>query len=184
MSKPFDLSKFRKGITKSIEGISVGFRSPKTWISTGNFALNYLISGKFEAGIPLGKVTVFAGQPASGKSLVVSGNIVKHAQDMGIYVILVDTENALDEPWLQAFGVDTSEDKLLKLSLSMINDVGKLLSDFIKSYREDDPETRPKILFVIDSLGMLMSPSDVAQFEKGDMKGDMGIKAKQLKALV
>jgi recombination protein RecA len=184
MGKPFDLSKFRRGITKSIEGISVGFHDPKTWISTGNFALNYLISGKFEAGIPLGKVTVFAGQPASGKSLVVSGNIIKHAQDMGIYVILVDTENALDEPWLQAFGVDTSEDKLLKLSLSMINDVGKLLSDFIKSYREDDPETRPKILFVIDSLGMLLSPSDVAQFEKGDMKGDMGIKPKQLKALV
>ena len=182
--KPFDVSRFRKSITKSIENINIGFHDPSTWISTGNFALNYRISGRFDGAVPLGKVTVFAGQPASGKSLIVSGNVVKNAQDMGIYVILIDTENALDEPWLQAFGVDTSEEKMLKLNMSMVNDVGKLMSDFIKSYREEPEENRPKVLFVIDSLGMLLSPADVAQFEKGEMKGDMGIKAKQLKALV
>jgi len=37
---------------------------------------------------------------------------------------------------------------------------------------------------VVDSLGMLMSPTEVNQFEAGDMKGDMGRKAKALKALV
>jgi hypothetical protein len=45
-------------------------------------------------------------------------------------------------------------------------------------------EDRPKVLFVVDSLGMLMSPTEVNQFEAGDMKGDMGRKAKALKALV
>ena len=184
MGKPFDVSRFRKSICRSIEGISVGFNDPKTWISSGNYALNYLISGNFHSCVALGKVTVFAGQPASGKSLVVSGNIVKNAQEQGIYVILIDTENALDEPWLQAFGVDTSEDKLLKLNMSAIDDVGKLLSDFIKSYREEEEETRPKVLFVIDSLGMLLSPAEIDQFERGELKGDKGIKAKQLKLLV
>ena len=75
MSKPFDVSRFRKSITKSIEGISIGFHDPKTWISTGNYCLNYRISGNFNWGVPLGKVTVFAGEPASGKSLIVSGNV-------------------------------------------------------------------------------------------------------------
>jgi len=42
----------------------------------------------------------------------------------------------------------------------------------------------PKMLFVIDSLGMLLTPTDVAQFEKGDMKGDMGRKPKALTSLV
>jgi hypothetical protein len=79
MSKPFDVSRFRKSITKSIDGISMGFHDPSTWISTGNFALNYRISGRFDGGVPLGKVTVFAGEPQSGKSLIVSGNIVKNA---------------------------------------------------------------------------------------------------------
>jgi hypothetical protein len=62
MAKPFDLSKFRKTLTKSIEGISVGFRDPTTWISTGNYALNYLISNDFNKGVPLGKFTMFAGE--------------------------------------------------------------------------------------------------------------------------
>ncbi len=35
---------------------------------------------------------------------------------------------------------------------------------------------RPKVLFVIDSLGMLLTPTDVNQFEAGEMKGDMGRK--------
>lgn len=185
MGKPFDVSKFRKSVTKSIDGISIGFHDPKTWISTGNYCLNYLISGRFkEGGIPLGKITVFAGQAGAGKSLICSGNIVKHAQDQGIYVIMIDSENALDEKWLHAFGVDTSEEKLLKLNMAMINDVAKIISDFVKAYKLDAPEDRPPVLFVIDSLGMLLSPTAVAQFEGGEMKGDMGIKAKQLKALV
>jgi RecA/RadA recombinase len=45
-------------------------------------------------------------------------------------------------------------------------------------------EERPKVLFVVDSLGMLLTPTDVDQFNKGDMKGDMGRKPKALTALV
>jgi len=36
MGKPFDVSKFRKNITKAIDGISVGFTDPTDWISTNN----------------------------------------------------------------------------------------------------------------------------------------------------
>ena len=61
MAKSFDVSKFRKDLTKSISGMSSGFNDPTDWISTGSYALNYLISGDFHKGVPLGKVTVFAG---------------------------------------------------------------------------------------------------------------------------
>ena len=184
MGKPFDVSKFRKSITKAIDGISVGFNDPTDWISTNNYALNYLISGDFNKGVPLGKVTVFAGESGAGKSFICSGNLVKNAQDAGIYVILIDTENALDEKWLHALGVDTSEDKLLKLNMAMIDDVAKMVSEFVKEYKLMPEEQRPKVLFVVDSLGMLMTPTDVNQFEAGDMKGDMGRKPKALASLV
>jgi RecA/RadA recombinase len=184
MVKPFDLSKFRKNITKSIDGISVGFRDPDTWISTNNYALNYLISGDFNKGIPMGKVTVFAGESGAGKSFICSGNLVRNAQKQGIYVILIDTENALDEAWLHALGVDTSEDKLLKLNMAMIDDVAKMISEFVKEYKTLPETERPKVLFVLDSLGMLLTPTDVNQFEGGDLKGDMGRKPKALTALV
>ena len=184
MAKPFDVSKFRKSITKSIEGISVGFNDPTDWISTNNFALNYLISGDFNKGIPLGKVTVFAGESGAGKSFICSGNLVANAQKQGIFPILIDTENALDEKWLHALNVDTSEDKLLKLNMAMIDDVAKMISEFVKEYKTLPEEGRPKVLFVLDSLGMLLTPTDVNQFNAGDMKGDMGRKPKALTALV
>ena len=184
MAKPFDISKFRKNITKSIEGLGIGFNDPTDWISTGNYTLNYLLSGDFNKGIPMGKVTVFAGESGAGKSFICSGNIVRHAQEQGIYVILIDTENALDEAWLHALGVDTSEDKLLKLNMAMIDDVAKVISDFVKEYRTLPEEDRPKVLFVLDSLGMMLTPTDVNQFEAGEMKGDMGRKPKALTALV
>jgi recombination protein RecA len=184
VAKPFDVSKFRKDITKSIEGLSIGFNDPTDWVSTGNHALNYLISGDFNKGVPLGKVTVFAGESGSGKSYICSGNLVRHAQQQGIFVVLVDTENALDEDWLKALGVDTSEDKLLKLNMAMIDDVAKTISEFMKNYKLLPADDKPKVLFIIDSLGMLLTPTDVNQFEAGDMKGDMGRKPKALTSLV
>ena len=184
MVKAFDVSKFRKTLTKSITGMSSGFHDPTDWISTGNFALNYLVSGDFNKGIPLGKVTVFAGESGSGKSYICAGNIVKAAQQQGIFVVLIDSENALDEQWLHALDVDTDEKKLLKLNMSMIDDVAKTVSTFMADYKAMNEEDRPKVLFVIDSLGMLLTPTDVDQFGKGDLKGDMGRKPKALTALV
>jgi RecA/RadA recombinase len=185
LAKPFDVSKFRKEITKAIDGLSIGFNDPTDWISTGNYALNYLISGNFHWGVPLGKVTVFAGESGSGKSYICAGNLVRAAQAQGIFVILIDSENALDESWLQALDVDTSDKKLLKINMAMIDDVAKTISEFMKDYKQIPPgEDKPKVLFVIDSLGMLLTPTDVNQFEAGDMKGDMGRKPKALTALV
>lgn len=184
MAKPFDISKFRKDLTKSIDGLSFGFNDPTDWISTGNYTLNYLISGDFHKGIPLGKVTVFAGESGAGKSYICSGNIIRHAQEQDIFVVLVDSENALDEAWLHALGVDTGEDKLLKLNMAMVDDVARTISDFMKQYKAITDENKPKVLFVIDSLGMLLTPTDVNQFEAGEMKGDMGRKPKALTSLV
>ena len=188
MVKAFDFSKLRNSLTKSIDGISVGFHDPVDWISTGNYCLNHLISGDFNKGVPLGKVTVFAGESGSGKSFVCSGNLVKHAQEEGIFVVLMDSENALDEAWLHALGVSTDEDKLLRINVSMIDDVAKVMSDFMKGYKAEynglPYEECQKVLFVIDSLGMLLSPTDVKQFESGDLKGDLGRKPKALTALV
>jgi len=184
MAKAFDVTKFRKSLTKSIDGLGIGFNDPTDWISTGNYALNYLVSGDFHKGVPLGKVTVLAGESGAGKSYIAAGNIVKSAQEQGIFVVLIDTENALDEKWLHALDVDTSPEKILKLNMSMIDDVAKTISEFMKEYRDMAEEERPKVLFVIDSLGMLLTPTDVDQFNKGDMKGDMGRKPKALTSLV
>jgi len=189
LTKALDVSKFRKTITKNIEGINVGFDTdPELWISTGNYTLNYLISGDFNKGIPMSRVTMLAGESGSGKSFISSGNIVRNAQKQGIYTIIIDTENAIDEQWLQALDVDTSEEKLLKVGITMVDDVSKFISDFMDEYEKDHGnlplKEQPPVLFVIDSLGMLMTITEINQAETGDLKGDMGRKAKTLKHLV
>jgi len=63
MPAPFDFSKIRKNRNKRL-GLRAGFDDPITWIDTGNYALNKMISGHFDRGVPLGGVTVFAGEPA------------------------------------------------------------------------------------------------------------------------
>lgn len=180
-----------KNSTASVKkntGVSVGFHDPDTWISTGNYALNYRMTTDFHKGVPLGKVVMLAGQSGSGKSFIASGNIVREAQKQGIFVVIIDSENALDEDWLHALGVDTSPEKLLKMNIGLLNDCAKFTYEFIDGYRKeysDVPrEERQKVLFVVDSLGFMTVPNAVEQFKNGDMKGDLGHKAKAMKAYI
>ena len=187
-TKVVDLAEFRKTVTGSMPNVSEGFRDPKVWIDTGNYTLNKLISNDFGKGVPLGKISMFAGESGAGKSYITSGNLVRNAQKEGCFVILIDSENALDEGWLEPLGVDTSEDALMKLNAAQIDDIAGIISRYIERYRavnDDLPEEdRQRVLIVVDGLGMLVTPTESEQFDKGDMKGDMGRKAKQLKSLV
>jgi RecA/RadA recombinase len=147
-----------------------------------------MISGDFFKGVPLGKVTVFAGESGSGKSFVCSGNLVRSCQKVGILPIILDSEFAIDKQWLNALDVDTDPSKLVRYPVRLVDDCATLIGDFMEQYMEDfanvpKHEQQP-VLFIIDSLGMLSTPTEVDQFDKGEMKGDMGRKAKQLKALV
>ena len=187
MPAPFDFSKIRKNRNKRL-GLRAGFDDPITWIDTGNYALNKMISGHFDRGVPLGGVTVFAGEPASGKSYLVSGNIVRDALAKGVDVVIIDTEDALKKTWMGNLGVDTDHPNLHKEVCSTVNDVANCIHEYtdpyIAAFKETPRAEHTKILFVIDSLGMLQTETEIDQFEKHDLKGDKGIKAKALKALV
>jgi len=180
-----DLSKFNKSVASSLKGLnaSMGFHDPKTWIHTGNYALNYRVSGDFKKGFPLeGKMTLLAGSSGSAKSLLLSGNAVKWCQDNDVIPFIIDTENAIDESWLKRFDIDLN--KLIKVSAAKLPDIAKIMSDFLKSYKdsEDDKpyEERQKVLFIIDSLGMTITETEETHFEGGTLKGDLGLKQKQI----
>ena len=98
MAKPFDVSKFRKDITKSIDGLSIGFNDPTDWISTGNYALNYLISGDFHKGCPLGKVTVFAGESGAGKVILPQVTLLNMHKNKASLLCLLTLRTHLMKP--------------------------------------------------------------------------------------
>lgn len=185
MKAPFDLSKLRRNVEKKIPGMSYGFNDPTTFLDTGCFALNYLTGGRFDGGVPLeGKTTMFAGDSGSGKSYIVSANLIKDAQAKGVFPILVDTENALDKQWLSKLGVNVSEDFLLKMVASTVDDVSQFLGMVIDDWSEKNKDLpydqQAKMLIVVDSVGMLITPNQEKQFMEGDQKGDLGLKAKQV----
>lgn len=124
----------------------------------------------------------------SGKSYIVSGNIVRDALLQGCHVVLLDSEDALKATWMRALGVDPDHRCLTKEIASTVNHIAQCIRDYTDSYVEEfiktPREEQPKLLFVVDSLGMVETDNDIEQFNKGELKGDKGLKPKMLKLLV
>ena len=97
------MPKFMDTYTKDLNkaGIYSGeAKPPRYWFSTGNYALNRIISGSFYKGIPQGRVIGLMGPSGAGKSFLLA-NIMKNAQDAGAFVLAIDTEHALDNSFVK-----------------------------------------------------------------------------------
>lgn len=186
MVVPFDFNKLLKDRNKRL-GLRSGFNDPITWIDTGNYALNKMISDDFYRGVPLGAVTTFAGESGSGKSYVVSGNVVRDALAKGCQVMLLDSEDALKSSWMRKLGVDPEHPMLHREVVSTVDHIAACINDctkdYIDYYKDTPREEQLKLVFVVDSLGMVETQAEIEQFEKGELKGDKGIKSKTLKML-
>ena len=181
MAGTFDVSKFRNRLTDKL-GIPTGFNDPEIWLDTGNYALNRLISGDYNRGVPLGKVTMFAGETGSGKSLL-AANVMRAAQqrDDDPFILLLDSEGAGDEVWYRNAGVDPDRN-FLRAAVFTVSDCTQVVSEFIKEVVSQQPD-RP-FLIVLDSVGMLETETGQEGFLKGQNKGDQGQLAKQTKKFV
>jgi RecA/RadA recombinase len=181
---PF-LEKFKKEVNKR-ENVGVGLRPITHWLSTGNYALNRGLSGDYLKGVPLGRITLFAGPSGTGKSFIVC-NIALQAQKQGYHVLFIDTENAVDVDYLRKIGVSIEPDALTYLSVTTIEDMNGVLSEFFVNYQKTygkDNDEAPKTLIILDSLAMLSSETEMANYDKGVIKGDQGQLAKRRKAML
>lgn len=176
-----DLTKFRKHLTDKLN-IPVGFSDPKIWLDTGNYGFNRLISGDYNKGVPLGKVTMFAGESGSGKSLL-AANVMRSAQqrDDNPFILLLDSEGAGDKKWYINAGVDPDKN-FLRAPVFTVSDCTAVVAGFMREVVSQDPD-RP-YLIVMDSLGMLETEAGQEGFLAGKNKGDQGQLAKQLKKFI
>lgn len=179
------LDKFKKEVAK-LDSVGVGIRTTETWLSTGNFALNRALSGDFTKGIPLGKISGFCGPSGSGKSFI-SANLCRQAQKEGYHILYLDSEHAVDVDYLAKIGVKVDAEALTYLSVTTIEDVNSVLSEFFSGYKKaygKNAEDAQKTLIILDSLAMLSSATEMENYEKGTIKGDMGQLAKRRKAML
>ena len=178
------LTGLNKTLTKS--GFDVGEAPPpRWWISTGNFILNKIISGHFNRGIPQGRLTALVGPAGAGKTFVLC-NIIREAQKEGCIVIALDSENALDDEFATAIGIDI-HNNYSHIHVDTIPQVIEVTSTIIQGYKKEyeGTENPPKLLIACDSLDMLITDTESENYtKKGIVKGDQGQKNKQLKAML
>lgn len=165
---------------KGVKDIEFGFHDPSIWVHTGCYGLNHLISGNLFEGMPMGKTMVIAGESGSGKSYL-SCVMIRNAQAQGILPVILDSESALDRRFLEAVGIDTAADKLLYFGVATVAQCQSIISNVLKGLDSIPEEERVPLLFVIDSLGMLLTEKEAGERDAGIMKADMGTKAKQLR---
>lgn len=149
------------------------------YIDTGSLALNAIVSGSLYKGIPEGRVVQFAGPSGCGKSYFVQ-KIIANAQKMGKYVVVFDSENAIDPESALNFGIDPTKVKYVT-ALSVENTRNSIYK-FLKGVSESSKIG--EFLIVIDSLANMESELGEKRMEKDSTSADMGTFAKSVKSLL
>ena len=114
-------------------------------------------------------------------------NTIREAQKDGAFILVLDSENALDKEFMNKLDIDTSPDKLMYIGVVTIQDVTKVISEFItgyeKEYGRDNPDA-PKVFIALDSIDMLLTDGESEKFDNGVQTGDQGQRTKLIKHLL
>ena len=137
-------------------------------ISTGSYALNKVISGKYTGGIPIGMITQFIGQASTAKT-VFGTHILREAQRKNFYSIIIDSENAYSPKFAVTLGIDP--EKLVYAAPTTVEDCFDTIEKLIREIRVDDPDT-PIVVFY-DSLAVSPSKAEMNAegYEGNNMQG-------------
>jgi RecA/RadA recombinase len=157
------------------------FSEVDDWIPTGNYLLNAQLSGSLFGGIPNTRSLGLMGDPGTGKSFVCL-NVVREAQKKGYDVMYCDTEGAIDKSTAVNFGINT--DKIRYQPIKTVTEFQTFVSNLlalVKKAKENGAS--PKILLILDSLGMLSTDKELNDAMIGKNAADMGAKAKELRKL-
>jgi recombination protein RecA len=128
----------------------------KYFVDTGNLAINYCCSGKFVGGgIPAGRLTEIYGPSASSKSLI-GANILFGCQRMGGIPVILDTENAVNQEFIQqASHCDVR--KILRYTPQTLEESFSKMYLLIDAVRKDAKYAKYKdkpIVIVYDSISV------------------------------
>lgn len=137
-------------------------------ISTGSYALNKVISGKYNGGIPIGMITQFIGQASTAKT-VFGTHILREAQRKGYHTLIIDSENAYNPTFARTLGIDP--EKLIYAAPETVEECFDTIEKIINSIRTEDPST-PIVVFY-DSLAVSPSKAEMEAegYEGNNMQG-------------
>lgn len=146
------------------------------WLSTGDDVFDLIASNRKHAGIPGGRLTLLDGLQQSGKSLVCS-HLIKSCQQLGGFSIVFDTQNAANQEFMRAIGVDTS-DVVVYRGLNKLQTIFSIIEKTLYSLRLQLP-TQP-ILIIIDSITACVTQKDLQNTDYENKGFLAGLRAKMI----
>jgi RecA/RadA recombinase len=140
------------------DGIAAG--DVESFVDTGSYVFNALVSGSLFGGIPSNKITAIAGESGTGKTffcLSVVRNFLNTNPDAG--VIYFETESAISKNMIESRGIDSK--RMVIFPVDTIEEFRTQAVRIIDKYVEQPKDERKPLMFVLDSLGMLATNKEV-----------------------
>ena len=155
---------FLKDIVKEIGDdytkLAADIDETETYVDTGSFIFNALVSGSIFGGVSGNKITAIAGESSTGKtffSLAVVKNFLDTNPDG--YCLYFDTEAAVNKSLLESRGIDLN--RLVVVNVVTVEEFRSKALKAVDLYLKKSVEERKPCMFVLDSLGMLSTEKEI-----------------------
>ena len=155
---------FLKDIVKEIGGeytqLAADIDESETYVDTGSYIFNALVSGSIFGGVSGNKITAIAGESSTGKtffSLAVVKNFLDNNPDG--YCLYFDTEAAVTKTMLQSRGLDIN--RIVVVNVVTIEEFRSKALKAVDLYMKKKEGERKPCMFVLDSLGMLSTEKEI-----------------------
>ena len=160
------------------DGVEAGDVS--TFIDTGSYIFNALLSGSVHGGLPANKITAIAGESATGKTFFLMGMVKSFLDsDPNAGVIFFESESAITKQMVVDRGIDPK--RMVMMPVTTVQEFRTQSLKVLDKYMETDESERQPMFMCLDSLGMLSTTKEVEDTAEGKETRDM-TRAQVLKA--
>ena len=152
------------------DGVAAG--DITTFVDTGSYIFNALVSGSLFGGIPSNKVTALAGESSTGKTFFAL-SVVRNFLDTNPTggVIYFESESAISREMIETRGIDSK--RMIIMPVGTIEEFRTQACRILDKYMKEPKDERVPMLFVLDSLGMLSTSKEMEDVANDKQVRDM-----------
>ena len=143
-----------------------------SFIDTGSYSFNALLSGSIYGGMPGNKITAIAGEAATGKTFFALGICKAFLdKDPEAGIIYFESESAISKDMIEARGIDSK--RMVIVPVATVQEFRSQSIKILDKYIEQTEKNRKPLMFVLDSLGMLSTTKEMEDTAAGKETRDM-----------
>ena len=152
------------------DGVAAG--DVDSFVDTGSYVFNALLSGSLHGGLPKNKITAIAGESATGKTYFALGMCKQFLEDNPeAAVIYFESESAISKDMIEDRGIDSN--RIVIVPVVTVQEFRNQAINILDKYLETDESERPPMMLCLDSLGMLSTTKEIEDTAEGKETRDM-----------